>query len=331
MQHDFFDELELLLQVRQVFGDHSQIVAVEPLKGGARKQVYVLNISPVDKRCVLYIWHDVNHYFAERDELDVTQSDDQAPLLFEANTRLFGALGINVPRIYAFGILAAGHHFALVEHLGSQNFTSFAETAPPELQSQVLQQIGSMLQSLNQLQRSYPGTLLDSVSPWDMPCHEHTLRRALLELNATAEAHVSVAEHAQVIRQVLQSMAAQLKPRVIYRMIHGELGPEHILIRSEANAPCFIDLDSAHFFDVEAEHALLAVRFGDDIHAKFLTHADLNLDPARMTFYRLALYVSFVYAGSRFLAADYHDHAWAQGLFDHNLKQIRTLLQISAS
>ncbi|WP_189093418.1 phosphotransferase family protein [Deinococcus ruber] len=331
MRHNFFDEVELLPHVRQVFGDHCQLVGVEPLKGGARKQVYVLQLAPTDQRCILYIWHDVNHYFADRDELDVTQSDDQAPRLFEVNTRFFQTLGIHVPQLYAFGVLAAGHHFALVEHLGVQNFTTFAEAATPERQAQVLQQIDTLLHRLNQCQRSYPGTLLDSTSPWDMPCHEHTLRRALLELDVVARTHARIAEHAPVIRQRLQSMAAQLEPRTAYRMIHGELGPEHILIPAGTTAPSFIDLDGAHYFDVEAEHALLTVRFGDDLYTQFLTRADLELDPARMAFYRLALYVSFVYAGSQFLASGYPDREWAEGLFDYNLKQVMAAIQIPFS
>jgi hypothetical protein len=85
-----------------------------------------------------------------------------------------------------------------------------------------------------------------------------------LELNVTAQHHTSVGNHQKRIEHKLRSMCDQLKPRDSFRLIHGELGPEHILIRQENNTPCFVDIDGAHFSDVEMEHALLNFRFGDD-------------------------------------------------------------------
>jgi hypothetical protein len=44
--------------------------------------------------------------------------------------------------------------------------------------------------------------------------------------------------------------------------IHGELGPDHILV-NESLTPFLIDIEWAMFFDIEHEHSFLELRFGD--------------------------------------------------------------------
>ncbi len=64
----------------------------------------------------------------------------------------------------------------------------------------------------------------------------------------------------------------------------------------------------------------MGVRFGDAIYERYFRRADL--DTARLEFYRFALLVSFVYAGTRFILKNYHDQTWAQGLFSANLARV---------
>lgn len=316
--------VEVFPHVRSVFGEGCRIERVREVRGGARKQVFYIDLARPEVRCVLYIWHDVNRYFSERDHLDAAQSDAQAPLLFEANTKLLQSLGVDTPQIYRSGLLDQGHHFALVEYVGGVNLTAFTASASPEANVRVFERVGELLRAINALERPYPGTVLDQKSPYGTSSHGHALERARLELKVVARDHAGVAERAAEIENALRTPLEQLEPRRSYRLVHGELGPEHILLRQGGEVPCVIDFDNAHFFDVEAEHALLRFRFGQDVYDRYLRRNDL--DDARLRFYRLALHVSFVYAGSRFLARNFHDRAWAQALFDTNLGRVLDLL-----
>jgi aminoglycoside phosphotransferase (APT) family kinase protein len=319
MNQTDFNDVEVRRLLAETFGQTCHLERVEVFKAGARKQVYFLDLTLPNMRCAMYIWHDLNNYFTEREAFE-TQSDTQAPLLFNANLALFERLGIRTPNVYRFGQLETGYAFALIEYISAKNFTAFSQSASPEARDTVLKRIGSMLLTLNNEQRPFPGTVLAEASLQFVPCSDGILERALLELRVSASHHAVVAQHFERIDTKLRTMSSELQPRTSYRLIHGELGPEHILIAQENDEPCFIDIEGAHFFDVEAEHALLSYRFGLDLYQTYFQRDDLDQD--RMRFYRFALLVSFVFAGSRFLAKNFHDQEWAQGLFDHSLEQV---------
>ncbi|WP_438267919.1 hypothetical protein [Kitasatospora purpeofusca] len=44
--------------------------------------------------------------------------------------------------------------------------------------------------------------------------------------------------------------------------MHGELGPDHVLVDA-AGEPVLIDIEGLMHFDVEWEHVFLRIRFGD--------------------------------------------------------------------
>ena len=315
-----FNEQEVLQPLHQVFGNRCEIAGVKPFKHGARKQVFFIDLKQPHDRCVLYIWHDLNHYFSERESIDTTQSDANASALFKVNAAYMLRNGINFPSIYHTGQLASGYNFALVELIAGGNFTEFATDASPTARHMVLEQIGAMLRKLNHAQRDYSGTLLDATSQQSESCSEMALQRALLELDAASETHKNVAEHKTRIEQKLRELNTHLSQRTTYHLIHGELGPEHILIQKANKSAYFIDIDGLNFSDVEVEHALMKVRFSAPIYDKYFMRDDLDI--ARMAFYQFALHISFIYAGTRFMLKNYSNQEWAQGLFSSNLEKV---------
>ena len=81
----------------------------------------------------------------------------------------------------------------------------------------------------------------------------------------------------------------------------------------------FVDIEGIHFADLEFEHTFLQwVHAAADYHS--LTRTDL--DPARMAFYKFAMHVSLVYAGSCFMLRGFHDMPWAERLFTRNVSQV---------
>lgn len=47
-----------------------------------------------------------------------------------------------------------------------------------------------------------------------------------------------------------------------YGLVHGELGPDHVLV-TPAGEAVMIDFEGLAYFDIEWDHAWLQMRFGD--------------------------------------------------------------------
>ena len=313
------EQAEVLSHVRQHFGAACAIESFVQFKGGARKQVFFLKLSNPNLPCVMYLWHNAENYFAERvaGGFEETQTDENAPALFLTNTQYLLANGVHVPRVLHAGTVDSGHRFAFVEQIIGADFNAFAAAADASARHVVLAQISAQLATLHSIQRAYPGALQDTPAAPKAP-PDATLARALLEIDATAEAQPLVAAQRAQIRAKLQALWTPLAGRSTYHLLHGELAGSHVLVRESDLAVYFVDIEGIHFGDLEAEHTFLQLIYGADY--RYLARADL--DPARMAFYKFAMHVSLVYAGSCFMLRGFHDQPWAEALFKGHLTQI---------
>ena len=111
-----------------------------------------------------------------------------------------------------------------------------------------------------------------------------------------------------------------MRPRSEYGLIHGELGPDHVLVDG-LGQPVLIDIEGLMFFDAEWEHAFLRIRFGE--HYQWLDAG--NLDEQRMAFYTLAMRLSLVAGPLRLLDGDFPDRPAMMRIAEHNLQQVLAL------
>jgi len=100
--------------------------------------------------------------------------------------------------------------------------------------------------------------------------------------------------------ETLRALAAAVRPRDEYALIHGELGPDHVSV-DDRGQPVVVDIEGAVYFDVEWEHAFLRLRFGR--HYESLRAS--GLDERRMRLYTLALDLSLIEGPLRLLDGDY--------------------------
>ncbi|MCX6048311.1 MAG: phosphotransferase [Chloroflexi bacterium] len=320
------DPNEVLLHVRHCFGATCDIESFVQFKGGARKQVFFLQLRNPSVQCVMYLWHNAENYFSERvaGGFEATQTDDKAPDLFLTNTRYLLAQGINVPRVLYAGVVASGHRFAFVEQIIGADFNTFVAALDAAAKHALLLQIRDQLAKLHAQQRDYPGGLLDLPGDQSQTPQDVILARALLEVAATSEVRPAVAEQQTQISAKLRALRAPLAPRSSYHLLHGELAGSHVLVQqsdqagNEVAAIYFVDIEGIHFADLEFEHTFLQLIYGADY--RYLTRTDL--DPARMAFYKFAMHVSLVYAGSCFMLRGFHNLPWAESLFKGHLAQI---------
>jgi hypothetical protein len=250
------NQTEVLFQVRLCFGTACNIESFRQFKGGARKQVYFLRLSHPNTQCVMYIWNNEANYFAERvaGGFEETQTDEQAPALFLSNTPYLLENGVNVPQLLYSGTVDSGHHFAFVEQIIGSDFNAFAATASDPERQAVLRQISAQLARLHALPRVYPGALQAGPDDQYKLPQDAILDRAFLEVEATAEAQLLVAEHRQQIRDKLQALWAQISPRSTYHLVHGELAGSHVLVRERDQTVYFVDIEGLHCADLEFEH-----------------------------------------------------------------------------
>ena len=128
------------------------------------------------------------------------------------------------------------------------------------------------------------------------------LERALRQLGGAADRVPSVAAVRPRLDETLRALAASVRPRASYGLIHGELGPDHVSI-DDRGQPVVVDIEGAMYFDVEWEHVFLRLRFGRDYEWLRVS----GLDEHRMSLYALALDLSLIEGPLRLLDGDYPD------------------------
>jgi hypothetical protein len=99
----------------------------------------------------------------------------------------------------------------------------------------------------------------------------------------------------------LQGMAARVTAPARVGLIHGELGPDHVLV-SPDGTPVLID--------IEWEHVFVRMRFGR--HYAPLSRDDLDAD--RMRLFQLAMHVSLVAGPLRIASGDHPQAPWFRDL-----------------
>jgi hypothetical protein len=113
-----------------------------------------------------------------------------------------------------------------------------------------------------------------------------------------------------------------VRPREEFGLIHGELGPDHVLV-DEHGQPVIIDIEGAMFFDIEWEHAFAKMRFG----RQYSRIQPPDLDATRMEFYRLAQSLSLIEGPLRIADGDFPDRDFMLGIAAWHVEQILAALR----
>jgi len=146
------------------------------------------------------------------------------------------------------------------------------------------------------------------------PCEQVVLDRALDHLAQAAARVERVAAARARLAEVAGELAAAVRPRTDHRLIHGELGPDHVLVDGDGQ-PVLIDIEGLMFFDLEWEHVFLELRFGE--HYRALRPG--GLDERRLRFYRLAMHLSLIAGPLRLLDGDFPDREPMMRIVEYNI------------
>jgi aminoglycoside phosphotransferase (APT) family kinase protein len=138
--------------------------------------------------------------------------------------------------------------------------------------------------------------------------------RALAHLDAVAARDPRIADARDRIATHMAELRAAVAPRSTYGLVHGELGPDHVLV-TPAGEPVLIDIEGLTYFDVEWEHAWLLMRFGD----RYRSLGAFELDAARLELYRYAQVLSLIEGPLRIADTDFPDRGWMLDLAEYNI------------
>ena len=308
--------------VRVAFGPSRRVAAAARLRGGSKKGVYRLSLD--DGRTVIgYIWAEAENYWpAPRgpDADDALFGQASGAALFEAAGARLAAVGVRTPRVYLLDRTLAVYpaEVALVEDVQGGTLEDRLEGGDPGAQH-ALASLAAALRAMHGCRGRRIGRLAlagDGGAMAGRACEQIVLDRALGHLAEAASRVGRVAAARAELEAVIAGLAAEVRPRADYRLIHGELGPDHVLV-DERGEPVLIDIEGAMFFDVEWEHVFLELRFGR--HYGRLG-AD-GLDVARLRFYRLAMHLSLIAGPLRLLDGDFPDRDPMLRIVEYNTEK----------
>jgi tRNA A-37 threonylcarbamoyl transferase component Bud32 len=304
------DREELAGVVRAAFGPARRLADVQRLRGGSKKGVYRLTLDN-GSTVVGYVWAAEENYWPA----PVTGgadpfADASGADLFEASHARLATLGVRTPQVYLLdrSLTAYPAEVALVEVV-------------PGGTLQTLARLGAALAVMHRQRDRRIGkvALVDrGAAPQDRPCEQVVLDRALDHLAQAASRVERVAAVRSRLEDVTRELAAAVRPRTEHGLIHGELGPDHVLVDSRGH-PVLIDIEGVMFFDTEWEHAFAELRFGE--HYRWLRQD--GLDDRRLRFYRLALHLSLIAGPLRLLDGDFPDREPMMRIVAFNVEQAR--------
>jgi hypothetical protein len=317
--------------VRDVLGERFSPVGVDRLRGGSKKGVYRVRVGgPHPASVIIYSWADTENFWPAADGSGVDVTHPFAPasglVPFMAAQRRLDGLGVRVPRV----LLADDSRrryladVAVIEDVAGGTLESLFEADPARAAS-ALGELADMLDEMHQQHGQQYGRvdLLErGVKASGVSCEQLIVDRALVDLAEAAGRDGRIASSADALGDRLQELAGRVDPRRDYGLIHGELGPDHVLVDAEGH-PVLIDIEGLMLFDVEWEHVFLQIRFG----GRYEVLSRPGLDRQRLDLYMLAMRLSLVAGPLRLLDGDFPDREFMQGIAEHNLNEALALLR----
>ncbi|WP_307606950.1 phosphotransferase [Paenibacillus sp. V4I9] len=297
----------------KVFGTGYLVASVSKMHGGAQKVVYKIDCSN-GFSCVLYVWDLTMNYFQEEIANKDINEQSYGSDLFELNNKYLTHHGIQTPFLYDLNKERNRYPFdyALVEYLDGHKAEVYFNHSDSRVQDKVFQRLGDMLTGMHTNKRHTYGKPNHSGINTEN-CHHLQMENAKVQLSYASQHIESIRSNQSKLLDTLYQLESRIKPRTQYGFIHGELGPDHVLVNDKLE-PFLIDIEGAMFFDIEHEHSFLELRFGD--FYRYLKND--TLDPNRMLFYRFHHHLSLTSGGLKLLHRGFPDQQFAKGLADHH-------------
>ncbi|QFY13693.1 phosphotransferase [Nonomuraea phyllanthi] len=309
------------------------LAGVERLRGGSKKGVYRLSFEG-GSSAILYVWSEEENYWpaGSGDGGGSVLGHASGVRLFAASQARLRGIGVRVPEIVLLddGKECFPADVAVVEDVRGGTLEALLRDDPVRagrVMDRLAAGLGAMAADRSPQVRRVavderaPGAAGDEGGPAPggdeagvgdrapRAAVDVVMAWALKDLREAAARVERIGAVREPLEARLRELAALVEPRDDYALIHGELGPDHVLVDGR-DEPVLIDIEGAMFFDVEWEHVFLRIRFGD--HYERLRVP--GLDERRMRLYALAQHLSLVAGPLRLLDGDFPDREAMMGI-----------------
>lgn len=321
MMREFATKERLSGLVTEVFGTDRSIVTATRLPNGSKKGVYRLVLDDA-ATAIVYIWDPAEDYWhdvqgAEHADPADTFSHASGLDLFEAAVQRLDSLDVRCPRLL-FADRGRGLYpadIAVVEDIRGGTLEALLERDPDAAR----EPLAALAQALRRM-HDHPAPRFGKVAvveqglPVNGESGAHViLDRALADVEEAAGRDDRVRAGRSALIDTLHDLASRVTAPPRVGLIHGELGPDHVLVAADG-APVLIDIEGVAYFDIEWEHVFVRMRF--ERHYAPLSRD--GLDPDRMRLFQLAMHVSLVAGPLRIATGDHPRAAWFRGLAAHH-------------
>jgi hypothetical protein len=304
--------------VVEQFGADRRLTALDRLTGGSKKGVYRLGLDD-QTTMILYVWAAGENYWPPSPTVpDDPFADASGAELFAANHAALAAAGVRTPRLLMLD--RDGRYLdadlALVEDAGALRLEALMERDPAAAAAP-LSTLGDALRRMHTTFSPHYGKLV-AIACGEASQTRRTediiVDRALGHLDAAAARDARLAgAHDRIVGHV-RYLRSAVTAREAYGLVHGELGPDHVLVTTAGEA-IVIDFEGLAYFDVEWDHAWLQMRFG----AAYQALRPVDLDPHRVELYRYAQVLSLIEGPLRIADTDFPDRQWMLNLAEWNI------------
>ncbi|GAA2317064.1 phosphotransferase [Nonomuraea roseoviolacea subsp. roseoviolacea] len=307
--------------VAEQFGTGRRLTALDRLTGGTKKGVYRLRLDD-GTTVILYVWASGENYWPPSPAVpDDPFTDASGAELYAVSQSALAAAGVRTPRLLALD--RDGRHLdadvALVEDVGAVTLEALMEHDPAAA-AEPLSMLGDALRRMHTTLGPEYGKLV-AVTRGEASrtrrAEDVVVDRALGHLDAVATRDARLGAAYDRIAGHVHRLRGAVTARERYALVHGELGPDHVLV-TPAGEPVVIDVEGLTYFDVEWEHAWLQMRFG----AAYPALRPVDLDPHRLELYRYAQVLSLIEGPLRIADTDFPDRQWMLDLAEWNITKV---------
>lgn len=308
----------LAAAARSALGGGRRLEAARRLAGGSKKGVYRLRMDDATT-AIAYVWDDSENYWpaaAGDDDLADPFAPGTGPDLFAAAHARLTALGVRVPALRLLDRTGSG--LAIVEDLGGRTLEALLADAL-QTAARAMAGLRDALSAMHAHRAPGYGkvALVDGGGrAHGTSCEQVVLARALQDLAEAAVREPRLAAARTRLTDHLLALAAEVRPRTRHTVVHGELGPDHVLV-DETGTPALIDIEGTMYFDREWEHAYLRIRLGDS----YGPLSAPGLDAPRLALYTLAHHLSLTAGPLRLLDGGFPHRAMMRAIAEHNLRK----------